>query len=165
MIACARNDLNLPASNYAVIFPNQSSFTGAKRRYPAWLSVRSCAPKNARIAMSRVQKVYEVQCRWVTLRFRCSAADRNAVSPLKLRLRWRNHCWTLWIGLKELRTGLGDWFSSKDAFQRRFGAVERAGTLEKEERRGAWLIFYLRGDLASRARIPTFIDPYNHSPL
>lgn len=56
MIACARNDLNLPASNYAVIFPNQSSFTGAKRRYPAWLSVRSCAPKNARIAMSSSRK-------------------------------------------------------------------------------------------------------------
>lgn len=73
--------------------------------------------------------------------------------------------YTLWIGLKEVRTGLGDWFSSKDAFQRRFGAVERAGTDEKEERRGAWLIFYLRGDLASRARIPAFIDPYNHSPL
>lgn len=35
----------------------------------------------------------------------------------------------------------------------------------ERERRGARLIFYLGGDLASRARILAFIDPDNHSPV
>lgn len=149
--SCARSDLNLLASNYAAIFPNQSSFTGA-----CWLRVRSRAPK------TRVRRdVTRLEILWSSV----SIGDPLVlvVSPLKLP------SWTLWIGLKGIYT---NWTGGLVFFERYFSAVvgpgaavKRAGKDENKERRGAWLIFYLRGDLASRARILAFIDPDNHSPL
>lgn len=85
--------------------------------------------------MSRVQKVYEVQCRWVTLRFRCSAADRNAVSPLKLRPRWRNHCWITRCGsgLKKYELDWGTGFLRRMLFS--VGSARWSGQARIRRRR------------------------------
>lgn len=107
----------------------------------------------------------------ITLVHRPIARARAACAPAlrENKLDWGRE------GRKEGRRRGGEegtgFLRPKDSFQASsvrqlgMGKNERRGRERERERRGARLIFYLGGDLASRARILAFIDPDNHSPV
>lgn len=117
MLACA--DLNLPASNYAPIFPNRSTVSPAPSDDGVGcLLVRSRAPKTTAIAIVYVARDQKAAIN----------VDRalTPVSPLKLRsFADRQRARRLCTGLKGEQTGLGqpegegrgrggDWFSPSE---------------------------------------------------
>lgn len=179
MLACA--DLNLPASNYAPIFPNRSTVSPAPSddeescwRVGRRLLYRSRAPKTTAIVVARAinvdrasTPVSPLKSRSFTDRSRARAACAPALRENKLD--WGREGRRGREGGEGGKRGLV--FSVRRiVFRRRRSANLEWAKMRGEggrerERRGARLIFYLGGDLASRARILAFIDPDNHSPV
>lgn len=176
MLACA--DLNLPASNYAPIFPNRSTVSPAPSddeescwRVGRRLLYRSRAPKTTAIVVARAINVDRASTPVSPLKSRSFTDRSRARAACAPALRENKLDW----GRKEREGGEGEegtgFLRPKDSFQASsvrqlgMGKNERRGRERERERRGARLIFYLGGDLASRARILAFIDPDNHSPV